>query len=301
MYPRKKPSDQNTNFGRTQETRAPSMVTKTEFKMKNHNYQIPEESKENHSPVPESDNNEELKFQKAFLNLRGTSQFNFVKTRKPVQHRTTKMPKKNSNRIISLMYPKKKPSNQNTNFERTPSFVSYGQKLKVSKRNHYPVINNLKKIRTSSSSVFRSPLFSSPSLASSASTLSSVSSSSSPPILGKGQSIKNQIIRSDQLHIHPNPHNSKQTALPFLMKNMNGFFSTLSSQPTQQSQFLDEFFKESFSPRKMDILDGGYRPRTMLDNNDDTEEDDNIGVIDYTQGDIVNKPFSLGFQPPAIW
>ena len=34
---------------------------------------------------------------------------------------------------------------------------------------------------------------------------------------------------------------------------------------------------------------------------DDTEEDDNIGVIDYTEGDIVNKPFSMGFQPPPIW
>ena len=77
------------------ETALPSVVTKTEFKMKNHNYQIPEESKENDAQVPESDNNEELKIQKAFLNLRGTSQFNFVKTRKPVQHRITKMPEKN--------------------------------------------------------------------------------------------------------------------------------------------------------------------------------------------------------------
>jgi hypothetical protein len=82
---------------------------------------------------------------------------------------------------------------------------------------------------------------------------------------------------------------------------MNTFFSSPPTQPTQQSQFLDEFFKESFSPRKMDILDVGTRVRTMLGNNDDTEEDDNIGILDYTQVDIVNKPFSLGFQPPAFW
>ena len=37
----------------------------------------------------------------------------------------------------------------------------------------------------------------------------------------------------------------------------------------------------------------------MLGNDEDTEEDDNIGVIDYTQDENGNKP--LRFQPPAFW
>ena len=43
------------------------------------------------------------------------------------------------------------------------------------------------------------------------------------------------------------------------------------------------------------------RARTVLDIDDDKQEDDNIGVIDYTHDDNLNKLLSLGFQPPTLF
>ena len=46
-------------------------------------------SKEIITQVIDSENNEQLKVQRSFVNLRGTAQYNSVKTRKPMQQRTT--------------------------------------------------------------------------------------------------------------------------------------------------------------------------------------------------------------------
>ena len=220
-----------------------------------------------HSKLNGPKNREEQRMN-SYLNLRGTSKYNYVKTRNPIQRNT-----KTSTQNYS--YGQEKTSSN------TPSFLSFGQKIKSVKRNRY-ALNKKEKKDEEQLSVINTYSFNPP-------TSSSQSSNPPPPsVLEESQIMEKQF--SDDI--------IKQ-------------FSSWSSPPplqlwsfqeaSPQTHYQDEVYEDSYSPRKMDVVDVDDRGRQMLKINDTSIEDDNIGLIDYTNEDDINKPFSLGFQPPSFW
>ena len=177
----------------------------------------------------------------------------------------------------------KKSNSSEKNIKNTPNFLSFGQKIKSRKRNRYSSRNKLKKSKNSPTSLNSSPSFH--------------TSSISPLSLSVNEqhktenSMKNNILNQFSSWSTPPPPQSWSFKTP----------TPSWSSPTPHSHYLEEIYKDSSSPRKMDFVDVDDRGRHMLNFDEPSKETDDIGLIDYTNDDNIKKPFSIGFQPPAFW